>query len=100
MDGSRLGGPQEGARGPGEQPSSCGPRSELRPRASWKRLEPHASEPGGPGGQLTELWHLADEGPEALRRDVTCSWRWSRDRSLESEASVQCHLSTRHPRGV
>ena len=75
-------------------------RSELGPSASRKHLEPPASEPGGPGGQLTELWHLSDEGPEALRRDVTCSWRWSRDRSPESEASVQRHLSTRHPRGV
>ena len=86
--GSRLGGPQAGARGPGERPSSCGPRSELRPSASRKRLEPPSSEPGGPGGQLTELWHLADEGPEALRRDVTCSRRWSRDRSLKPRSSV------------
>ena len=41
------------------------PRSALGPSVSRKRLEPHASEPGGPGGQLTQLWHLADEGPEA-----------------------------------
>ena len=40
-------------------------RSELGPSASRKHLEPPASEPGGPGGQLTELWHLTDEGPEA-----------------------------------
>ena len=36
---------------------------------------------GGPGGQLTQLWHLADEGAEAPQRDVTCSRRQSRDRS-------------------
>lgn len=55
---------------------------------------------GGPGGQLTQLWHLADEGAEAPRRAVTCSRRRSRDRSPGSEASVQRHLSTRHPRRV
>ena len=98
--GSRLGGPQAGARGPGERPSSRGPRSASGPCASRKRLEAHASEPGEPGGQLTQLWHLTDEGAEEPRRDVTCSQRQSRDRSPGSEASVQRHLSTRHPRGV
>ena len=31
--------------------------------------------------QLTQLWHLGDEGTEAPRRDVTCSQRRSRGRS-------------------
>ena len=77
-----------GARGPGERPSSCGPRSALGPSASRKCLEPHASEPGGPGGHLTQLWHLADEGREAPRRNVTCSRRWRRDRSPKPRSSV------------
>ena len=98
--GSWLGGPQAGARGPGEWPSSRGPRSASGLHTSRKRLEPRTSEPGEPGGQLTQLWHLTDEGAEAPRRDVTCSQRRSRDRSPGSEASVQRHLSTRHPRGV
>ena len=88
----------------GERPSSHGPRSASGPCASRKRLEPRASEPGEPGGQLTQLWHLADKSAEAPRKDATCSLRqsWDRtpDRSLVSEASVQSHLSTRHPRGV
>ena len=46
----------------GERPSSHGPRSASGPCASRKRLEPRASEPGEPGGQLTQLWHLAYEG--------------------------------------
>ena len=75
---SRLGGPQAGARGPGQRPSSPGPRSASGTRASRKRLEPRASEPGGPGGQLTQLWHLPDEGLEAPRRAVTCIPRQSR----------------------
>ena len=75
---SRLGGPQAGARGPGQRPSSPGPRSASGTRASQKRLEPRASEPGGPGGKLTQLWHLPDEGLEAPRRAVTCIRRQSR----------------------
>ena len=75
---SRLGGPQAGAQKLGQRPSSPGPRSASGTRASRKRLEPRASEPGGPAGQLTQLWHLPDEGLEALRRAVTCILRQSR----------------------
>ena len=60
----------------------------MSPSASRKHLEPHASEPGGPGGQFTQLWHLGDEGMEAPRRDVTCSRRWRRDRSPKPRSSV------------
>ena len=41
----------------------------------------HAPQNQGTWGQLTQVWHLAKEGVEAPARDVTCSRRWSRDRS-------------------
>ena len=68
-----------GPRGLGERPSSRGPHSVSGPHASWKRLEPRASEPrlSSPSSGISVTRAL-----EAPRRDVTCSQRRSRDQSL------------------
>ena len=68
-----------GPRGLGERPSSRGPHSVSGPHASWKRLEPRASEPrlSSPSSGISVTRAL-----EAPRRDVTCNQRRSRDQSL------------------
>ena len=62
-------------------------RAAVLPRSPLCVGPPCLSEAPGATGlrttpQLTQLWHLGDEGTEAPRRDVTCSQRWSRDQSL------------------
>ena len=68
-----------GPRGLGERPSSRGPHSVSGPHASWKRLEPRASEPrlSSPSSGISVTRAL-----EAPRRDVTYNQRRSRDQSL------------------
>lgn len=83
------------AEGPGGRGLSSGdPRrdpedqaSAVLPRSPLCVGPPCLSEAPGATGlrttpQLTQLWHLGDEGTEALRRDVTCSQMWSWSRSL------------------